>query len=79
MTSGKNPYEIRFDVLSMARDLLDREYDLGINATHIAMEKFVNEADDPRKFFEEYAPKMYTSKDIISKANELYQFVSFKK
>ena len=79
MSEGKNPYELRFDVLSMAKEMMDRQYDLAVDATHMAMEKFSNDTTDPKEFFKEYAPKMYQPKEVLKTAEELYTFVSEKK
>ena len=75
MSEGKNPYELRFDILSMAKDMKDRQYDLAVDATHLAMEKFANATTDPKEFFANYAPRMYKPEEIIKTANELYTFV----
>jgi hypothetical protein len=79
MSESKTPYELRFDVLSMAKDMLDRQYDLAVDATHMHLEKFANASTDPKEFFKKYAPKMYQPEEIIKTANELYKFVSEKK
>ena len=79
MSEGKNPYELRFDVLSMAKEMMDRQYDLAVDATHMAMEKFSNATTDPKEFFKEYTPKMYQPEEVLKTAKELYTFVSEKK
>jgi hypothetical protein len=79
MSESKNPYELRFDVLSMAKEMMDRQYDLAVDATHMAMEKFGNAQTDPIEFFKEYAPKMYQPKEVLGTARELYTFISEKR
>jgi hypothetical protein len=59
----------------MAKDMLDRQYDLAVDATHMTMEKFGNATTDPKEFFDKYTPKMYKPEEIIKTANELYTFV----
>ena len=36
---AKTPYEIRFDLLTMAKDLLDRQYDQSVAIAWQALEK----------------------------------------
>ncbi|MDP7368207.1 MAG: hypothetical protein QGH83_13245 [Candidatus Pacebacteria bacterium] len=76
---GKTPYELRFDTLSMAKDMLDRQYDIAVDAAHMHMDKYAEAAANPKEFFEKYTPKMYKPEEIIKTASELYKFVSEKK
>ena len=76
---NKNPYELRFDVLSMAKEMMDRQYDLTVDVTHMAIREFGNAQTDPKEFFKEYAPKMYQPEEVLKTAEELYTFVSEKK
>ena len=76
--SNKSPFELRFDVLKMAKDLMDQQYDIA-NQQYWAM---VNQAEknsqDVKEVFEKYTPKMYQPQEIMSKAEELYKFVTKK-
>jgi hypothetical protein len=62
--SNKNPYELRFDVLAMAKELADRAYDQQ-QQVFWTFEKVI----------QKYTPKMYQPKEIMEKAEELYNFV----
>ena len=57
--SNKSPFELRFDVLKMAKDLMDQQYEIA-NQQYWAM---VNQAEknsqDVKEVFEKYTPKMY--------------------
>jgi hypothetical protein len=76
--SNKSPFELRFDVLKMAKDLMDQQYEIA-NQQYWAM---VNQAEknsqDVKEVFEKYTPKMYQPQEIMSKAEELYKFVTKK-
>jgi|TARA_A100001015_G_scaffold157921_1_gene175247 dUTPase len=75
--SNKNPYELRFDVLAMAKELADRAYDqqqqVFWTMVNQAQEHFAGE--DLEKVIQKYTPKMYQPKEIMEKAEELYNFV----
>ena len=76
--SNKTPFELRFDVLKMAKDLMDQQWEIA-NQQYWAM---VNQAEknstDVKEVFEKYTPKMYQPQEIMSKAEELYKFVTKK-
>lgn len=76
--SSKNPFELRFDTLAMAKDLLDRQYDMA----QTQMFELINQAREHNKditdVIEKYTPKMYQPQEIMEKAEELYKFVTKK-
>jgi predicted translin family RNA/ssDNA-binding protein len=69
----KNPFEIRAEVLQLAKEYMDQSYHMNLNFMQKAME-------EGRKTFEEYqeAVKMYSTEDLMKKAQEMYSFVSKK-
>ena len=77
-TSNKTPYELRFDILEMAKDYFDRINDINVSfaqhAFHIAVEKGKATHDQ----WEKFAPKTYGFDEVIAKAQELYGFVAKK-
>jgi len=76
--SNKTPYEIRFDTLQMAKQMLDREYDTQLSRFYDAMEIAKTQQKDMKDFFETYTPKMYQPKEVMKKAEELYSFITKK-
>jgi hypothetical protein len=76
--SNKNPYEIRFDVLAMAKELCDRAYD----QQQSIFWEMINDArakqQDTAEVVEKYTPKMYQPAEIFAQAEELYKFVTKK-
>ena len=74
--SSKNPFELRFDTLAMAKDLLDRQYDMA----QTQMFELINQAREHNKditdVIEKYTPKMYTPAEIMKQAEDLYKFVT---
>ena len=84
MTS-KNPFEIRLEVLKMAKDMMDQSYQDAMNgwwnlasryaeAANKTTEDFLKQSEELMKT----KPAMYTPSEIMTKAQELYSFVSNK-
>lgn len=70
----KNPFEIRAEVLQLAKDYMDQQYHMNVNFMQKAFE-------EGRKSFEEYhsaVTKMYSIDDLTKKAQEMYSFISTK-
>ncbi|MBT3592770.1 MAG: hypothetical protein HN519_02230 [Hellea sp.] len=74
-----NPFQIRYDVLNMAKDMLDKAYENQINLAHQMMDMHKENADQMREAYEKYIPKAITPEEIKAQAEKLYEFVSEKK
>lgn len=74
--SSKNPFEIRFDTLAMAKELLDRQYETQLQQLHIVIENAQAQSKDITEIIEKYTPKMYQPSEIMKNAEELYSFVT---
>lgn len=75
---AKNPYEIRFDLLTMAKEILDRQYE---QASTIAWEAFTRASESNKDIYkdvEKYLPKMFTPDEIIAQAEKLQTFINKK-
>jgi len=75
---AKTPYEIRFDLLKMAKDLLDRQYDQSVTMAWQALEKGMETNKTLYKDVEKYVPKMFTPEEIVEQAERLQEFVNKK-
>ena len=73
--SNKNPFELRFDVLKMAKEMMDQHYDIAQQQFWSQMENYKEQGKDVTEVFERYTPKMYQPYEIMEKAEELYKFV----
>lgn len=82
---NKNAYEIRLEVLKMAKEMMDQSYNDTTNAwwsmvnsyaesTNKTVDEFIKQSQELQKL----QPKMYTPKEIMDKAQELYGFVEKK-
>ena len=70
---SKNPFEIRAEMLQLAKDYMDQQYHMNIQlmqelftAGRVQMEELKN------------ASKLYSSEELLAKAKEFYGFVSTK-
>lgn len=75
--SNKNPFEIRADMLQLAKDYMDQQYHMNIQF----YENMIAEGKKVREDMEDQlkdAYKMYSMEDLMKKAQEMYSFVSKK-
>jgi hypothetical protein len=73
--SNKNPFEIRFDTLAMAKEMMDRQYETNMQKFYEVMEQAKSQSKDVTELFDKYMPKMYNPSEVMEKAEELYKFV----
>lgn len=76
--SNKNPFELRFDVLEMAKEMMDRQYDMAQQQYWTMIENAKEQSKEITDVIEKYTPKMYQPAEIMEKAEELYKFVTKK-
>lgn len=78
----KNGFEIRLEVLKMAKDMMDQQYNDASNAywstLHATAEKWNKSVEELVKQTQDMKPAMYSPAEIMEKAQELYGFVSKK-
>ena len=77
--TNKNPYEIRLEILKMAKEMVDRQYEEASNAYTVALYNFAEKwnKDIPELLQQtaEMRPQFYSPQEIMDKAQELYRFV----
>jgi len=71
--TNKNPFEIRADMLKLAKDYMDAQHNLNVQLMNDMYEQ-------GKKTYEEVqeAYKMYSMDELMAKAKEMYSFVSKK-
>ena len=74
-----NPYQIRTDILAMAKEMLDKNYDMQMTMAHQAMDLYKENAEQALEAYQKYVPKAITPEEIKAQAEKLYEFVSEKK
>lgn len=73
------PFEIRAEMLKMAQEYLQTQYETNLEFAKRAFDEMVKAGKLNQEQFAQYLPTMYTFDDITTKAKELYGFVSEKK
>jgi hypothetical protein len=74
-----NPYQIRTDILAMAKDIMDKQYDMQMQLAHKAMEMYKENTEQALEAYKKYVPKAITPEQIKEQADKLYEFVTDKK
>jgi hypothetical protein len=71
--ANKNPFEIRAEMLTLAKDYMDAQHQLNVQLMNDMYEQ-------GKKTYEEVqeAYKMYSIEELMAKAKEMYSFVSTK-
>lgn len=71
--SNKNPFEIRTEMLAMAKDYLDNAWTMNMEFTQKMFEEGKKSAEELQT-----AMTPYSMEELTAKAKELYSFVSKK-
>lgn len=71
--SNKNPFEIRAEMLQMAKDYMDQAWHMNVDFTRQLVEQNKATVEELQK-----ALVPYTMDELMEKAKELYSFVSKK-
>ena len=71
--SNKNPFEIRQEVLQMAKDYMDQAWNMNIE---LQQRLYANSKITSEQFQEAFKP--YSVDTMMEKAQEMYKFVSKK-
>jgi hypothetical protein len=75
---SKNPFELRTEILGMAKDYMDRQQEINMQFAHRAYEAAVDAGKVTAETWKEFAPAQYSIDELTKKAQELYGFVSKK-
>lgn len=71
--ASKNPFEIRAEMLQLAKDYMDQQYHMNVQFAEKMMEQGKKTAEELQEMY-----KMYSMEDLMEKAKEMYSFVSKK-
>ena len=71
--TNKNPFEIRADILGMAKEYMDRQWEMNYSFANQLFEQGKKTAEEVQA-----AMKPYSSDELVKKANEFYSFVQKK-
>ena len=73
--SNKTPYEIRLEVLQMAKDYLDSIQQANLRFAQQAFEQALAAGTAISQDWKSFIPASYTPEDVMKKAAELYTFI----
>ena len=71
--STKNPFEIRAEMLQLAKDYMDQQYHMNVQFAEKMVEQNKKTIEDLQDTY-----KMYSMEELMAKAKEMYSFVSTK-
>ena len=71
--SNKNPFEIRSEMLQLAKDYMDQQYHMNVQFAEKMMDAGKMQMEEFQKHVE-----MYSIEEMMEKAKEMYSFVSDK-
>jgi len=69
----KNPFEIRAEMLAMAKDYMDQQWSMNIQLANDMYEQGQKTMDEVKEAYQ-----IYSTEDLMAKAKEMYSFVSKK-
>lgn len=69
----KNPFEIRTEMLQMAKDYMDQQYHMNIQLANDLYEQGQKTAEEVKEVYQ-----IYSTEELMEKAKEMYAFVSKK-
>ena len=70
---SKNPFEIRAEMLQLAKEYMDQQYHMNVQFAESMMEQGKKTIEDVQSSYQ-----MYSMDDLMEKAKEMYSFVSKK-
>ena len=74
----KSPYEIRLDVLAMAKEYMDKQAEVNMDFAVASFTEMVKFGKKTAEQWQEFAPKQYSTQELMDKAKEFYSFVNTK-
>ncbi len=73
-----NPFELRFKLLEMSTDFLEKQAEKNLELAHQAWDLAREQGEATVDLYKSLQPKSYSIEDIKEKAEELYTFVDKK-
>ena len=71
--TNKNPFEIRAEMLQLAKEYMDQQQSLNMSFAKNMVEAGRKSAEEVQQAYQ-----MYSMEDLMEKAKEMYSFVSKK-
>lgn len=77
--SNKTPFEIRADLVKLAQDHLESQYNANMQFATDIFYKLVKEGTATMEQYKSFVPSFPTTDEILAKAKEFYSFVERSK
>ena len=77
--SNKNPFELRTEILTMAKEYMDRQMEMNRDFAQRAFEDAIASGTATAESWKSFVPTMYTVEELMKKATEMYSFISTSK
>lgn len=77
--SNKTPFEIRADLVKLAQDHLEAQYNANMAFATDVFYKLVKEGTATMEQYKAYVPSFPSTEEILAKAREFYNFVGNSK
>lgn len=74
----KSPFEIRTELLELAQEHVQAQYEANMEFARRTFEMLVAQGQEVQENFAKYIPTVYTFEDVMNKAKEMYAFVDGK-
>jgi hypothetical protein len=75
LKTNRTPFELRTDLLKIAQDYLEKQYNANMELYRATMQSLQQDAVALQSDLRTELPKYFDFQDIITKAQELYGFV----
>lgn len=75
----KNPFELRYDLISLAHDHLEAQYYSNVKLAQTLVEAAITTGTEVTSAFEKFMPKYPTIEDVLKEAKKFYTFVDTSK
>ena len=76
--SNKSPFEIRLELLQMAKDYLDKVQEANVEFAREAFSKAVALGQESADQWKKFAPAPYTIEELMKQATAMYSFINKK-
>lgn len=71
----RSPFELRYDLLSLAHDHLETQFNANVKFAQVMIEAAIASGTSTAEAITKYMPKFPTTEDVVNGAKNFYSFV----
>lgn len=75
----KNPFELRYDLIALAHDHLEAQYNANVKFAQTMIEEAIKSGSTVIDAVSKYMPAFPTIEDVVKEAKKFYNFVDTTK